>query len=67
MFRGDGRAAADIFENGMTARNPAMSLEEHLAGGNGLISTSRNKGVAEGFAVQHRGLIYEIDNVGERL
>ncbi len=33
LLRGDGRAAAEIFEDGMTARNPAMSIEEHLAGG----------------------------------
>ncbi len=33
VYRGDGRAVAEIFENGITARNPAMSIEEHLAGG----------------------------------
>ena len=64
VFRGDGRAAAEIFEDGMTARNPAMSIEEHLAGGNGLIGTSKSKFVANGFAVQNKGLIYVIDDVG---
>lgn len=64
VFRGDGRKTSDIFVNGMTARNPGMSLEDHLAGGNGLIATSRSKGAAEGFAIQHRGPIYEIDNIG---
>jgi hypothetical protein len=64
VFRGDGRAAAEIFEDGMTARNPAMSIEEHLAGGNGLIASSKSKFVANGFAVQNNGLIYVIDDVG---
>ncbi len=64
VFRGDGRAAAEIFEGGMTARNPAMSIEEHLAGGNGLIATSKSKFVANGFAVQNKGLTYVIDDVG---
>lgn len=48
----------------MTARKPAMSLEEHLAGGNGLIGTSKSKFVADGFAVQNKGLTYVIDDVG---
>lgn len=64
VFRGEGRAPAEIFEDGMTARDPSMSLREHLGGGNGLISTSRSKAVAHGFALQRRGWIYEIDNIG---
>jgi Pertussis toxin, subunit 1 len=64
VFRGDGRQAVEIFENGITARNPAMSLEEHLAGGNGFISASKSKFVANGFAVQNKGLVYVIDDVG---
>jgi hypothetical protein len=64
LYRGDGRGPEDIFKNGMTARNPGMSLEEHLAGGSGLISTSRSKFVANGFAVQHKGYTYVIDDIG---
>jgi hypothetical protein len=59
-----GRKTAKIFEDGMTARNPEMSLEEHLGGGNGLIAASRSKDVARGFAIQHKGVIYEIDDWG---
>jgi hypothetical protein len=41
-----------------------MSIEEHLAGGNGLIATLKDKFVANGFAVQNKGLTYVIDDVG---
>ena len=41
-----------------------MSIEEHLASGNGLIGTSKSKFVANGFAVQNKGLIYVMDDVG---
>lgn len=64
LFRGDGRLTEKIFEDGMTARNPEMSLEKHLAGGNGLIAASKSKDVARGFAIRHRGFIYEVDNWG---
>ncbi|MER6580088.1 hypothetical protein [Nonomuraea sp. NPDC001023] len=64
LFRGDGRRTEKIFENGMTARNPEMSLDEHLAGGNGWIAASKSKSVARGFAVKHKGFIYEIDDWG---
>ncbi len=64
VFRGDGRIVDDIFDNGFSASNPSMPLAEHLAGGNGLVSTSRSQFVAEGFAVQHRGVTYIIDDVG---
>jgi len=64
VFRGDGRAVGEIFENGMLARNPAMSVEEHLAGGNGLIVTLKSKFVADGFAIQNKGVTYVIDDVG---
>ena len=55
---------AEIFENGFSARDPEMALREHLAGGNGLIATSRSKAVAREFAVQNQGHVYAIDNVG---
>ncbi|MFC5821888.1 hypothetical protein [Nonomuraea harbinensis] len=64
LFRGDGRRTERIFENGMTARNPEMGLEEHMTGGNGLIAASESKNVARGFAIKHKGFIYEIDNWG---
>ncbi|MET8861529.1 hypothetical protein ABZW11_01100 [Nonomuraea sp. NPDC004580] len=64
LFRGDGRALERIFENGMTARNPDMSIEEHLSGENGLIAASKSKSVARGFAVGHKGYIFEIDDHG---
>jgi hypothetical protein len=65
VFRGDGRALAEIFEGGMSARNPAMSLAEHLAGGNGFISATNSRFVANGFAVQNGGFVYVIDDVGQ--
>ena len=64
VFRGDGRIVDDIFDNGFSASQPSMPLAEHLAGGNGLVSTSRSQFVADGFAVQHRGVTYIIDDVG---
>ncbi|MEV0591799.1 scabin-related ADP-ribosyltransferase [Nonomuraea cavernae] len=64
LFRGDGRRTARIFENGMTARSPEMSIEEHMTGGNGLIAASESKSVARGFAIKHKGFIYEIDDWG---
>lgn len=63
LYRGDGRSTTDLFDNGMTARDPSMSLDEHLAGGNGLIGTSRSKFVADGFAVQNKGVTYVIDDL----
>ncbi|PRX44888.1 pertussis toxin subunit 1 [Nonomuraea fuscirosea] len=64
LFRGDGRRTEKIFENGMTARNPEMSIEEHMTGGNGLIAASESKSVARGFAIKYKGVIYEIDDWG---
>ncbi|MFI7130146.1 hypothetical protein ACIBQ1_30940 [Nonomuraea sp. NPDC050153] len=64
LFRGDGRTLDRIFENGMTARDPDMSIEEHLSGENGLIAASKSKNVARGFAVGHKGYIFEIDDRG---
>ncbi|MFD1547339.1 scabin-related ADP-ribosyltransferase [Nonomuraea guangzhouensis] len=64
LFRGDGRRAEKIFENGMTARDPEMSIEQHMTGGNGLIAASESKSVARGFAIRHKGFIYEIDDWG---
>ncbi|WP_219460005.1 hypothetical protein [Nonomuraea rhizosphaerae] len=67
LFRGDGRPTDEIFQDGMTARSPDMSLEEHLGGGNGLIGASKIKDVARGFAIQHRGYIYEIEDRGNSI
>lgn len=64
LFRGDGRRTERIFENGMTARDPNTSIEEHMTGGNGLIAASISKSVARGFAIKHKGFIYEIDDWG---
>ncbi|MGP3921108.1 hypothetical protein [Nonomuraea sp. 10N515B] len=38
----------------MTARDPDMSIEEHLSGENRLIGASKSKNVARGFAVGTR-------------
>ncbi|SEF75979.1 hypothetical protein SAMN05444920_101572 [Nonomuraea solani] len=64
LFRGDGRITDKIFEKGMTARDPDMSLEDHLSGENGLIGASKSKNVARGFAVGHKGYIFEVDDRG---
>ncbi|MFF0573628.1 hypothetical protein [Streptosporangium saharense] len=64
LFRGDGRATDKIFDEGMTARDPDMSLEDHLAGGNGLIAASRSKNVARGFAIGRKGYIFEVEDRG---
>ncbi|MDP4507597.1 scabin-related ADP-ribosyltransferase [Nonomuraea turcica] len=64
LFRGDGRALDRIFENGMTARNPDMSIEDHLSGENGLIAASKSKTVSRGFAIRNKGYIFEIDDRG---
>ncbi|MGP3920122.1 scabin-related ADP-ribosyltransferase [Nonomuraea sp. 10N515B] len=64
LFRGDGRTLNRIFENGMTARNPDMSIEDHLSGENGLIAASKSKMVSRGFAIRNKGYIFEIDDRG---
>ncbi|MER6513300.1 hypothetical protein ABT158_41270 [Nonomuraea sp. NPDC001636] len=64
LFRGDGRTLERIFEKGMTARDPDMSIEQHLSGENGLIAASKSKNVARGFAVGHKGYIFEIEDRG---
>ncbi|MFF4194083.1 hypothetical protein [Nonomuraea sp. NPDC001831] len=64
LFRGDGRTLERIFEKGMTARDPDMSVEQHLSGENGLIAASKSKNVARGFAVGHKGYIFEIEDRG---
>jgi hypothetical protein len=64
LLRGDGRAAAEIFGDGMTARNPAMSIEEHLAGGERFDRDFEEQVCRHRVCSKNKGLIYVIDDVG---
>jgi hypothetical protein len=66
VYRGDGRSHSELFENGLDAKEPSMSVEKHLAGGNGLISTSlaNHWWTAASFAIQNHGSVLHICDHG---
>lgn len=64
------RGVGEIFNNGMSARDPSMTIVDHVGdtkGYSGLISTSKRRFVADGFALAQKkdGWTYVIKDNGE--